>query len=158
MSKVLQKNPAFVRLCHQLPPETLATFNAEQLAALEEAIVQTWRNHPFDVRLTLPLFRKKIYVVIVAGLERRSSTRIRQERNAHPIWKPVNLAVIALIATSAVGLISGVLTISALNQRFSDQADFPTSVPFKTSRQECEESGRTWSDGKCIDYEHDASF
>ncbi|MEM9452476.1 MAG: hypothetical protein AAGA75_28710 [Cyanobacteria bacterium P01_E01_bin.6] len=158
MSRALQNNPAFTRLCKQLPPDIFATFSIDQLTALEDAITQTWRNHPIDVRLTIPLLWQKFYVVVVAGPERRSKERLKEERDTHPIWKPSNLIFIILIISLAIGLIVGVMQLNQLNQNFSNQADFPTSVPFKENKQECENSGRTWQNNQCIDYEHDSSF
>ena len=43
------------------------------------------RNHAVDLRITIPLFFGRYYLTIVAGKERRSRSRLQEERQKHPL-------------------------------------------------------------------------
>ncbi len=91
----------FTTLFNQLPQRLRESFSAEQKAALREAAVRcTWGKHPTDVRLTIPLFSKRYYVVLLAGEERRSRERIRAERRQRPLATGGNIALLVGLVTA----------------------------------------------------------
>ena len=67
---------ALNRLLQMMPPAVAASFTPIQREALQQALVaNAWRRHPLDIRLTLPLLVKRLYVVLLVGEERRSRKR-----------------------------------------------------------------------------------
>ncbi|TVP68180.1 MAG: hypothetical protein EA342_06705 [Leptolyngbya sp. LCM1.Bin17] len=67
---------ALNRLLQTMPPAIAASFTPTQREALQQALVaHAWRRHPLDIRLTLPLLVTRLYVVLLAGEERRSRRR-----------------------------------------------------------------------------------
>lgn len=141
----------------RMAPEMAATFSPAQIQALQAAL--TPRRHPVNIRLSLPLGITRVYLVLLAGTEGRSVGRRRQEAAQHPLWTPVNL----LVMTSTMGL--GAFALLAMVQIgnadlpavFNPKAA-PASIPFKADRTSCEESGRTWREGDCLDFGHDPTF
>lgn len=70
---------------------------------------------PVDIRFGIPLGAKRFYLAIHAGRERRSLSRRRAEREAHPLIRPGNLLffIAALAMLYTVGLI-GILVYSSV--------------------------------------------
>lgn len=59
------------------------------------------RDHPVDARLSVPLpGKRRAYVVVLGGLERRNETRRQRDRERHPLLTLGN--VLALAAVVAV--------------------------------------------------------
>lgn len=74
-----------------------------------------WSGHPINIRLSIPLIRRRYYLTLVAGQERRRHDRRRADRDDHPIITVGNvffslgvatlltlMALAALIAQSAI--------------------------------------------------------
>ena len=59
-------------------------------------------DHPVSIRFSIPLLKRRCYVILIAGMERRSARRLAEERQKHPLVKAGNVLVIA-----AFGLITG---------------------------------------------------
>ncbi|MBB4267158.1 hypothetical protein [Roseospira visakhapatnamensis] len=59
------------------------------------------RRHPVDLRLSIPWFKRGLYVVILGGRELRSPPRLRKERDRHPIITLGN----ALLAVSVLAIV-----------------------------------------------------
>lgn len=74
----------------------------------KERMKTDWGQHPVNIRLSIPLFFTRIYLVFVAGQDQRSKARIQEDRQLHPLIKPGNLLV-ALAATIALTLFSTLL-------------------------------------------------
>lgn len=73
-------------LLTRLPPDVLHSFTAAQRAALwEVGKSSSWRRHPVNIRLSLPLIGSRLFMTVVAGIERRSKERIRRERRLNPL-------------------------------------------------------------------------
>ncbi|MEM9817949.1 MAG: hypothetical protein AAF827_16300, partial [Cyanobacteria bacterium P01_D01_bin.6] len=82
------KNPALERFLRRLPEDIANSFTTEQLQALQGALQSThWRQHPVDIRLTIPVLWKRFYFVLIAGPDRRSKRR----QIYAPIWRPANI-------------------------------------------------------------------
>jgi hypothetical protein len=78
---------------------------------------QLRREHLVDLRLSIPVPGRRLYVTFLAGPERRAAERRRQERRQHPLKTVGNvlfvaLAALAFYAVAAVGILmySKVLT------------------------------------------------
>ena len=105
----------------RLPPEILETFTPEQRAALWGAAKpSSWRYHPIDIRLSLPLLRARLFLAVVSGIERRSSSRRRRDIQVRPLFTAANIIFLVAMFVVAVAL-GSVLTdvINWLADRFS---------------------------------------
>ena len=68
-------------LLRAMGPAVRAGLTAEQETAIRAAARQdTWQRHPFDIRLSLPTPFGRIYLALIAGRERRSTSRLAVER------------------------------------------------------------------------------
>lgn len=153
-------NPAFDKILARIPPEIAATLTNEQLEAIEEALSKnnTLNHHPVDIRVSLPVPGRRTYIVLLAGSERRHYKRLRVEKLNHQVWTPVNITILvffALLVTGFTSILYNVLDISNL-----PRVPFihPVTVPWLSNKNQCEDSGKTWRDGECLDFEHDPSF
>lgn len=141
----------------RMAPEMTATFSPAQVQALKVAL--TPRRHPVNIRLSLPLGITRVYLVVLAGTELRSSDRLCQSAAQHPLGTPMNILVMAsTIGVSILALLAMVqLDNTDLSNLFNPRAA-PASIPFKADRNSCEESGRLWQEGSCLDFSHDPTF
>lgn len=58
-------------------------------------------SFPVDLRLTLPVPGRPVFLSVVAGRERRSATRLEEERRRHPLHTAGN---ILFMLTSLAGI------------------------------------------------------
>lgn len=102
-------------LLARLPPDFVASLSADQRRALRTALPgQPWRRHPVDLRFTLPLFGRGLYLTLVAGSERRNSVRRRDDRVRHPLHTIGNLAFLAAVAALLYALVlTGMVLVQA---------------------------------------------
>ncbi|MBD2109288.1 hypothetical protein [Nodosilinea sp. FACHB-13] len=144
-------------LLARMAPEIAATFSPAQIQALQAAL--TPRRHAINIRLSVPLGITRVYLVLLAGTEGRSESRRRHEAAQHPLWTPINLLVIA--STMGLGIFALLAMLQITNADlpavFNPKAA-PAGIPFKADRTSCEESGRTWQEGDCLDFGHDPTF
>jgi len=92
-------------LLDRLPPEVLETFTPDQRAALWGAAKQSsWRAHPIDIRISLPLGFGNLFFAVVSGLERRTRGRVKRDARAHPFLTPANIFFLIALFAIAVGL------------------------------------------------------
>lgn len=93
------------QLFANLPDHIRNSFTAEQSAALAEAARRCkWGTHQTDIRLTIPLFSRRYYLVLLAGEERRSKARRIAERRQHPVTTAGNLLFVGATVTLATVL------------------------------------------------------
>ena len=52
------------------------------------------RDHLLNIRVSLPLFFGRYYVVVLAGKELRSPERRIEERRRHPLWTLANTIIL----------------------------------------------------------------
>jgi len=150
---------ALERFLARVPPHIAASFSPEQLAAMQKALEpRPWQRHPVDLRLSLPLFWRRFYLVLIAGEEKRSQERRSKERALTPLWTPANLIIVGIITGTGVLAMIALIALSTMDLPRWQRHVFPAGIPFKEDRQSCEESGRMWRDGECIDFEHDPTF
>ena len=77
----------------RIPPQTAATFNNAQLTALKQVFGErVTKRHAVDIRLSIPFFPRRFYLVLVLGKEKRS-----KERFSNQIYPPVNRIFLTLL-------------------------------------------------------------
>ncbi|HLN23806.1 MAG TPA: hypothetical protein VK558_07455 [Patescibacteria group bacterium] len=101
-------------LLARLPPEVLDSLTADQRAALWQASKSgTWKRHAINIRLSLPLFGRRMFLTIVGGSDRRAPDRVRRESRFHPFRTTGN--ALFLIAVAVAFYLVAVLGIFALH-------------------------------------------
>lgn len=102
------------RLLRAIDPEVRRSLSPQQEAAIRTAAGRSpWQGHLVDIRLSLPIPGLRCYLTMVAGQEKRSAPRRRQDRALHPLNSLGNVAVFTG-ATIAVGLMAfGLLSVAA---------------------------------------------
>jgi hypothetical protein len=93
----------------RVPEDVTAALTEAQIEQLRAAIGQArpWREHPVDIRVTVPLFARRLFVTLVGGAERRNPERRALDRAAHPLSTLPNLiflgvGVVALYAIAGL--------------------------------------------------------
>ena len=157
ISHSVNNSPNTHRMLQRMPQEISASFTPLQIRAIEAALVP--RSHLIDIRLSLPFLGKGAYLVFAAGPNRRAHYRNLQ--NGNPFVMPAVCASILVSALSILGLVH--LRSSKLLKEpdpvFAQGEEFhPTVVPWKKTKEECESSGRQWTDDKCYDDVWDPNF
>ncbi len=70
---------------------------------LEAPRAERWGSqHPVNIRLSIPLFTRRYYLMVIAGKEQRSTERLAEEREKHPLATTGNM-----IFLFTVGFIMG---------------------------------------------------
>jgi len=73
ISLPVREEPAIINLLSRMPTEVKESFTEEQLAHLRNAVVtRQWGAHRVDFRTTFGLFRRRYYLVFLAGHNIRS--------------------------------------------------------------------------------------
>ena len=94
--RYLLQDPAFENFIARVPPAIAATLTEAQLIGLQKAfLTRQGSHHSIDIRLSVPLPGLRFYLVFLAGPERRSPQRLRQDRRYKPLWTPTNVALMA---------------------------------------------------------------
>lgn len=156
MTDAAKPNPALERLLKRMPSDLVASFTPSQLEALSSACrSETARKHSLDLRLTLPLPGRGFYLVVLAGRERRSTQRLRQDSNYLYTSVFGSLVLVGILAAIAV---PSILWVSSWNAKEKTEASHPTSIPWLLDRQSCEATGRYWRDTRCWDDEWSPKF
>jgi hypothetical protein len=53
---------------------------------------ERWGNHhPVNIRLSVPFFTRRYYLTIIGGEEQRSTERLAEEREKHPLTTTANM-------------------------------------------------------------------
>lgn len=156
-SHAIRSNPNAHRVLKRMPQEISASFNPTQIRAIEAALIP--RSHVVDIRLSLPFLGKGAYLVFAAGPNRRAHYNNLQ--NGNPFVMPAVAASILVGAMSILGLVylKGSKLLEEPDPVFAQGEEFhPTVVPFKKTKEQCEESDRQWINNQCIDTIHDPTF
>lgn len=114
----------------RLPPEVLETFTPEQRAALWSAQKpSSWRYHPIDIRLSVPLPGARWFLTIVSGIERRGGSRRRRDARVRPFFTAGNVIFLVAMFVAAVALGSVLIDVlNWLNETFNQIAPSATGV------------------------------
>ena len=81
-----------------------------------QAQATAWTGtHPVNIRLSIPFFGARYYLTLVAGKEKRSPERLREEKRKHPLATRANIAVLAVLGTlTGLALWAGFQILSVL--------------------------------------------
>ena len=97
-SEITNNHPPCSWLLKKMPEDMAKTFTDGQLAAIETALDDgTPGKTAVDVRLSIPLFRRRAFLVFLAGLERRGPERRSQDQEKHALWTVANACAFAFI-------------------------------------------------------------
>lgn len=79
-------DPFLEEFFSRIPREVAVSFSDDQLLAIKLAFAARHRGaHAIDLRISIPTPFQRIYVVVLAGLERRNAFRRRKERASSPL-------------------------------------------------------------------------
>ncbi len=103
--------PSFCRwLLANVPQEVAASFTASQLEAIENALENRSRRRlPLDIRLSIPFFRGRFFLVFLGGSEKRSPERLKRERVKHALWTFTNICTLVFVALFIVPAVIGMI-------------------------------------------------
>ncbi len=96
-------HPAFERLLARMPLNIRQSLTPEQLSALARATLPAATRHSLDYRISLPFFRRRYYLTILGGRERRDRERLLREGQ-----------IVLSRITAAYGIGLGILTALAV--------------------------------------------
>ncbi len=53
---------------------------------------ERWGNHhPVNIRLSIPFFTRRYYLTVIGGTEERSTERLAEDREKHPLATTANM-------------------------------------------------------------------
>jgi hypothetical protein len=119
LNKDISKTDPFVqKFFARIPPETAATFTNTQLAELKRVFhARVEQQHSVDIRLSVPIFKRRFYLVYLLGKENRRLKRVQA-----PASKPANKILLTItgfiLITSLLGMVNKLWGINT----FPDQA------------------------------------
>ncbi|MCH8183257.1 MAG: hypothetical protein IID55_08740 [Proteobacteria bacterium] len=99
-----------------MPGDVAATFSADQHSAIAGVLHQrAWRRSRINVRVSLPLLSRRVFLTLVAGIDKRSAARRADERSIHPLRTLGNLLFMGtLLAVPYGALAIGLLVQSSI--------------------------------------------
>ena len=78
----------------RIPKDVAASFTPAQLDAIKRAFgARVVGAHAVDIRMSIPLGWRSVYVVLLAGREKRTFGRATLERLFRPLWTAANAVV-----------------------------------------------------------------
>ncbi len=97
-----------------MPEDVARSFSETQLDTIERALdAARWQTHPVDIRLSVPLFWRRLYLVLLVGPERRSRDRRAVERARRPLRTVANVIVLAALSVLAVPMVVGLVYLAS---------------------------------------------
>ena len=95
--------------------EVANSFTEAQLQELERVLAaSSSRRFPIDLRITLPVLRRRYFLTVLAGPERRSAERLKQERAKHRLWTFAHVCSLVILMLLAIPAFIGLFHIFAL--------------------------------------------
>jgi len=85
-------------LLDRLPDKIRDQLTPEARTAIADAAAQSGGPHPVDIRLSLPLPFRRLYLTVLAGSERRSPERIDAERRRRRLIRAANIVFVVAVA------------------------------------------------------------
>ncbi|MEA5553606.1 hypothetical protein VB713_21955 [Anabaena cylindrica UHCC 0172] len=74
----LPNDPFVQKILARIPAQTAATFTDTQLTELKRVFIDRVSNpSPVDIRLSIPFFKRRFYLVLLIGKEKRSQQRLK---------------------------------------------------------------------------------
>tara|TARA_R110002110_G_scaffold415612_3_gene651883 strand:+ start:84557 stop:84922 length:366 start_codon:yes stop_codon:yes gene_type:complete len=98
-----------IPLLDRLPQAIRASLTPEQQQALSAFVEPAPANaHPVDLRVTVPVPGRPMFLSVLAGPERRSKSRLTLERKRHPLHTFGNIVFLgsSLFGLYVLGLIT----------------------------------------------------
>ncbi|MEH2446676.1 MAG: hypothetical protein V7K18_13060 [Nostoc sp.] len=155
-------DPIFEGLFSKISPKVAASFTDEQLKAIQRGFgSHVWTRHYMDIRVSFPIQRLRLYLVLLAGSEYLSQQGLQHKQDRYPLFNLGNLILLTVFATI---LLSCGFTIfyffwsSVISLTSISTSPYPTSIPWIFDKSECEYTNRTWRNDKCWDDKHSSMF
>ena len=96
------------RLLGPMDRDVANSFTEAQLQELERVLAaSSSRRLPIDIRITLPVLRRRYFFTVLAGPERRSAERLKQERANHRLWTFAHVCCLAFLLLLAIPAVIG---------------------------------------------------
>ncbi len=93
------------RIFARLPDDVRQSFSDSQRSALVSAMAEYLPGrHTVNLRLSIPLLVTRIFLTVIADVERRGSGRRDAERGRHPVATLGNIAFVTLIVVALYAL------------------------------------------------------
>lgn len=100
------RHPAFDRLMGNMPMDVRQSLSQEQLSALSLASIPRNSPHVINYRVSIPFFRKRFYLAIVGGLERRSHIRLAAEGQLPSVQiAQLDPTILAILLTISIAVL-----------------------------------------------------
>ena len=98
-----------------MDPEISKSFTESQLRELERVLASpASRRPPINIRLTVPFLRRRYFMTFLAGRERRSAERLKQDRAKHALWTFANVCSFVFLLLLATPTVIGLLHMLAI--------------------------------------------
>ena len=105
----------------RLPKPVADSLTETQLEALSKACdALKWGKHPIDIRLSIPTFTNRYFMVILGGKEQRDKARRQLEKKRHPLHTICNYLFLAGVIALGIYLVVFIETLLFITH-------FPTS-------------------------------
>lgn len=103
------------RVLGPMDPDVANSFTEAQLLELERVLsAPPSRRLPIDIRITVPFFRGRYFLTFIAGRERRSAERLKEERAKHALWTFANVCFFVFLVVLFVPTFIGLVHIFAI--------------------------------------------
>ena len=88
-------------LYSRLPPWFLDTLSDKHKEALHQAVTDpSWGRHLVNIRISAPVFRRRFYITVVGGEEKRTAERRAHDRHRYPLRTVANIFFFVGLATA----------------------------------------------------------
>ena len=85
-SREIRQDPFFHDFFSRIPRDTWSSFSEEQLMAIKRAFGARYRgSHMVDLRVSLPIPFRRMYMVLLVGGEKRTRRRRAHDRRSQPV-------------------------------------------------------------------------
>ncbi len=103
------------RVLGPMDPDIANSFTEAQLLGLERVLSAPGsRRLPIDIRITVPFFRGGYFLTCIAGRERRSAVRLKEERAKHVLSTFANVGFFVFLVVLFVPTFIGLVHIFAI--------------------------------------------
>lgn len=157
--KTVHPDPFFQRFFEQVPSEIAHTFTPEQLQAIKQIYGdRSLAKHAVNLRFSVPAPGQRFYLILLIGKEQRSRPRQLKQSRLYPIWTRLNPIAVTVISVLLLlfAFACAYLILNVFGYAVHDP--YPAVIPWIDEPYECENSGRIWSEGECLDLQHSPQF
>ncbi|MGM3305107.1 hypothetical protein ACSQ6I_03830 [Anabaena sp. WFMT] len=101
----LHNDPFVQKILARIPAQTSATFTDTQLTELKKVFIDRVSNSsPVDMRLSIPFFKRRFYLVLLIGKEKRSQQRLKNSN-----FQVVNGSLVTIYSLAIISFLLGTL-------------------------------------------------